>query len=133
MPTTAHETAHEAPRGIDGDACCTPRVRPSVAADDAARLARVAKALGDPIRLQIIDVLRRHGGTVCVCEITPLFDVGQPTVSHHLRVLRDAGLVASERRGQWAYYTVTPGSLDAFGAWVTAGAAGATGGDDGPA
>ena len=62
-------------------------------------MAVVAKALGDPIRLQLVDVLRKHAGKVCVCELIPLFDVGQSTVSHHLKVLRHAGLVDSERRG----------------------------------
>ena len=62
-------------------------------------MAGVAKALGDPIRLQLVDVLRKHAGKVCVCELIPLFDVGQSTVSHHLKVLREAGLVDSERRG----------------------------------
>ena len=55
-------------------------------------MATVAKALGDPIRLQLVDVLRRHAGKVCVCELVPLFDLAQPTVSHHLKVLREAGL-----------------------------------------
>jgi ArsR family transcriptional regulator len=61
------------------------------------RVAEVAKALGDPIRLQLVDVLRKHAGKVCVCEFVPLFDVSQPTLSHHLKKLRDAGLVESER------------------------------------
>ncbi|MEJ7786809.1 MAG: metalloregulator ArsR/SmtB family transcription factor [Solirubrobacteraceae bacterium] len=68
----------------------------------------VAEALGDPIRLQLVDVLRKHAGKVCVCELMPLFDVGQPTVSHHLKKLRDAGLVGSDRPGLWAYYYVKP-------------------------
>ena len=59
----------------------------------------VAKALGDPIRMQLVDVLRKHAGKVCVCELVPLFDLSQPTVSHHLKVLREAGIVGSERRG----------------------------------
>ena len=71
-------------------------------------MAAVAKALGDPIRLQLVDVLRKHAGKVCVCELVPLFDLSQPTVSHHLKVLREAGIVGSERRGLWAYYYVNP-------------------------
>jgi DNA-binding transcriptional ArsR family regulator len=59
----------------------------------------VAKALGDPVRLQLVDVLRKHAGKVCVCELVPLFDLSQPTVSHHLKVLREAGIVGSEREG----------------------------------
>jgi ArsR family transcriptional regulator len=94
-------------------------VLPDVAPERAERLAAVAKALGDPIRLQLVDVLRRHAGQVCVCELTPLFDVGQPTVSHHLRVLREAGLVDSERRGLWAYYYVVPDSLKELSAWLS--------------
>ena len=62
-------------------------------------MAVIAKALGDPVRLQLVDVLRRHAGKVCVCELVPLFDLSQPTVSHHLKVLRQAGIVGSERRG----------------------------------
>ena len=71
-------------------------------------MAEVAKALGDPIRLQLVDVLRKHAGKVCVCELVPLFDISQPTLSHHLKKLRDAGIVDSERRGLWAYYYVLP-------------------------
>ena len=101
-----------------GDACCEPVVYPDVEREQADRMAVVAKALGDPIRLQLIDVLRTHAGRVCVCELIPLFDVGQSTVSHHLKVLRHAGLVDSERRGLWAYYYVVPEALAEFGAWV---------------
>ena len=82
-------------------------------------MAQVAKALGDPIRLQLVDVLRKHAGKVCVCELTPLFDVAQPTVSHHLKVLRDAGVVGSERRGLWAYYYVRPQPLEEVSRWLS--------------
>jgi ArsR family transcriptional regulator len=93
-------------------------VHPDVDRARAARLAMIAKALGDPIRLQLVDVLRKHAGKVCVCELTPLFGVGQPTVSHHLKVLRQAGLVDSERRGLWAYYYVLPDALAELGGWL---------------
>ncbi len=75
-------------------------------------MAEVAKALGDPIRLQLVDVLRKHAGKVCVCELVPLFDISQPTLSHHLKKLRDAGIVDSERQGLWAYYYVIPDALE---------------------
>jgi ArsR family transcriptional regulator len=101
-----------------GEPCCEPVVYPDVAREQAERMAGVAKALGDPIRLQLIDVLRKHAGKVCVCELIPLFGVGQSTVSHHLKVLRQAGLVDSERQGLWAYYYVIPEALAEFGAWV---------------
>jgi ArsR family transcriptional regulator len=102
-----------------GEPCCVPLVYPDVEPDAAERLARIAKALGDPIRLQLVDVLRKHAGKVCVCELVPLFDLSQPTVSHHLKVLREAGLVDSERRGLWAYYYVTPDALKELSAWLS--------------
>ena len=87
-----------------GERCCEPVVYPDVERDEAVRMASVAKALGDPVRIQLVDVLRKHAGKVCVCELVPLFDLSQPTVSHHLKVLREAGIVDSERTGLWAYY-----------------------------
>jgi ArsR family transcriptional regulator len=102
-----------------GEACCEPLVHPSVSTGEAERLASLAKALADPIRVQLVDVLRKHAGKVCVCELTPLFDVSQPTVSHHLKVLRDAGLVGVERRGLWAYYYVNPGAVKELSKWLS--------------
>jgi ArsR family transcriptional regulator, arsenate/arsenite/antimonite-responsive transcriptional repressor len=102
-----------------GVRCCDPVAYPDVEREQAARMATIAKALGDPIRLQLVDVLRQHAGKVCVCELVPLFDVTQPTLSHHLKVLRDAGLVASERRGLWAYYYVIPDALEELTAWLS--------------
>ena len=102
-----------------GEACCVPVAHPTVSGDQASRIAAMAKALADPIRVQLVDVLRRHAGKVCVCELTPLFDVSQPTVSHHLKVLRDAGLVGVERRGLWAYYYVHPEALKEITAWLS--------------
>src|ERR1700674_2119690 len=102
-----------------GERCCEPVVYPDVARDRALRMAEVAKALGDPIRLQLVDVLRKHAGKVCVCELVPLFEVSQPTLSHHLKKLRDAGLVDSERRGLWAYYYVLPGAMKELSSWLT--------------
>src|SRR5579883_326357 len=79
-----------------GAPCCEPVVYPDVEREQAQRMAAIAKALGDPVRLQLVDVLRKHAGKVCVCELVPLFDLSQPTVSHHLKVLREAGVVDSE-------------------------------------
>jgi ArsR family transcriptional regulator, arsenate/arsenite/antimonite-responsive transcriptional repressor len=102
-----------------GEPCCVPVVYPDVEREQAERVAAIAKALADPVRLQLVDVLRKHAGKVCVCELVPLFDLSQPTVSHHLKVLRDAGLVDSERRGLWAYYYVIPDALEELSAWLT--------------
>ncbi len=101
-----------------GEPCCEPVVYPDVERDQAVRMAEVAKALGDPIRLQLVDVLRKHAGKVCVCELVPLFDISQPTLSHHLKKLRAAGLVDCERRGLWAYYYVIPGALSELSGWL---------------
>lgn len=102
-----------------GEPCCEPVVYPDVDRDRAARMAEIAKALGDPVRLQLVDVLRKHAGKVCVCELVPLFDISQPTLSHHLKKLREAGIVDSERRGLWAYYYVLPGALDELAGWLS--------------
>jgi ArsR family transcriptional regulator len=102
-----------------GEPCCVPVVYPEVEREQAERIAAIAKALGDPIRLQLVDVLRKHAGEVCVCELVPLFDLSQPTVSHHLKVLREAGIVGSERRGLWAYYYVIPDALEEFSGWLS--------------
>src|SRR5436190_23587121 len=103
---------------LAGEPCCEPIVYPDVERAQAERMATVAKALGDPIRLQLVDVLRKHAGKVCVCELVPLFDLTQPTVSHHLKKLREAGVVGSERRGLWAYYYVIPDSLEEISTWL---------------
>jgi ArsR family transcriptional regulator, arsenate/arsenite/antimonite-responsive transcriptional repressor len=102
-----------------GEPCCEPVAYPEIERDEAVRMGRVAKALGDPIRMQLVDVLRRHAGKVCVCELVPLFDVSQPTLSHHLKTLRDAGIVDSERRGLWAYYYVKPQALKELSTWLS--------------
>ena len=101
-----------------GEVCCDPVVYPDIERTEAERMASVAKALGDPIRMQLVDVLRKHAGKVCVCELVPLFDLSQPTVSHHLKVLREAGVVGSERRGLWAYYYVKPDSMEELSTWL---------------
>lgn len=101
-----------------GQACCEPLVYPSISPPDAERLATLAKAISDPIRVQLVDVLRKHAGKVCVCELTPLFAVSQPTVSHHLKVLRDAEIVGVERHGLWAFYFVLPEAMEELRAWL---------------
>src|SRR5438270_4368166 len=102
-----------------GERCCEPVVYPDVQRDEAQRMAAIAKALGDPVRIQLVDVLLRHAGKVCVCELVPLFDLSQPTVSHHLKVLRQAGIVGAEREGLWAYYYVIPDALKELSQWLS--------------
>jgi ArsR family transcriptional regulator, arsenate/arsenite/antimonite-responsive transcriptional repressor len=101
-----------------GERCCEPVAYPDVERERAERMATLAKAIADPVRLQLVDVLRKHAGEVCVCELVPLFELSQPTISHHLKVLRDAGVVDSERRGLWAYYYVVPEALDELAGWL---------------
>jgi ArsR family transcriptional regulator, arsenate/arsenite/antimonite-responsive transcriptional repressor len=112
------EMAPKTKRG-PGEPCCEPVVYPEVERDQAQRMAAIAKALGDPVRLQLVDVLRKHAGKVCVCELVPLFDLSQPTVSHHLKKLKDAGIVGSERQGLWAYYYVIPDALEELSTWLS--------------
>jgi ArsR family transcriptional regulator len=102
-----------------GERCCEPVALPEIDAGAAVRIAALAKALSDPIRVQIVDVLRGHAGEVCVCELVPLFAVSQPTLSHHLRTLREAGIVGVERRGLWAYYYVLPEAIEELRAWLS--------------
>ena len=97
---------------LPGVLCCTPLAHEPLAEPDAAELAKVFKALADPVRLRLFSLIASfEGGQACVCDLTGEFDVSQPTISHHLKVLRDAGLVGSERRGTWVYYWVLPEML----------------------
>ncbi len=98
---------------IDGSGCVpAPLVREPLSADAAVELATLLKALSDPVRLRLLSVVAsRIGGEACVCDISEGIEVSQPTVSHHLKVLRQAGLLTSERRGSWVYYRVNPEAL----------------------
>lgn len=92
--------------------CCTPLVREPLTEDWAGDLARMFKALGDPVRLQLLSRVASHaGGEACVCDLSVGFDLTQPTISHHLKVLREAGLLQCERRGTWVYYRVVASAL----------------------
>ncbi|MFF2994382.1 ArsR/SmtB family transcription factor [Streptomyces sp. NPDC057950] len=98
----------------DRSAACRPGpVTVPLDEDQAAELGKIFKALGDPVRLRLLSMIAsRAGGEVCVCDLTPAFDLSQPTISHHLKLLRQAGLIDCERRGTWVYYWVLPGTLD---------------------
>jgi len=87
-------------------ACCAPLVAPSMSEEDAVTTAQVFRALGDPHRVRIVNLLANAGRAVCVCDLTPSLGLAQPTVSHHLKKLLNAGLLEREQRGVWAYYSV---------------------------
>lgn len=105
------------PRPV-ADACCAPSTGLDPALD-AGRLAELAKAVSEPLRVNVLDVLRRHGDPLCQCELVPLFDIPQSTLSHHLKKLTDAGLVTVERRHKWAYYSVCDDALQELTAWLS--------------
>ncbi|MER5878127.1 ArsR/SmtB family transcription factor [Streptomyces sp. NPDC060235] len=109
-------------------ACCPGLATAPLDEDQAAGMARTFKALGDPVRLRLLSMIAsRAGGEVCVCDLTPAFDLSQPTISHHLKLLRQAGLIDCERRGTWVYYWVLPAALDRLSAFLaTARSPGAT-------
>ncbi|MCF1596884.1 ArsR/SmtB family transcription factor [Streptomyces muensis] len=107
---------------IGQDAACCPGLSAAPLDEvQAADLAKVFKALGDPVRLRLMSMIASRGeaGEVCVCELTPAFDLSQPTISHHLKLLRQAGLIDCERRGTWVYYWVLPGVLERLAAFLT--------------
>ncbi len=89
------------------DPCCAPVAAPRLTVGQTAALADRLKALGDPTRLRMLDLLAHQDAPLCVCDLTDQFPQNQPTISHHLRLLREAGLIASEKQGIWAYYWAT--------------------------
>ena len=94
---------------LDADApvaCCTPLGAPSMSLEEAAATAALFKALSDPARVRIVNMLATADAPVCVCELVPALGLSQPTVSHHLKKLADVGLLDRERRGTWAYYSL---------------------------
>jgi ArsR family transcriptional regulator len=107
-----------APAGPSAAACCAPAAGLDPALD-AERLATVAKALGEPLRVQILDVLRRSAEAVCQCELIALFDIKQPLLSHHMRKLVEAELVSVERRHKWAYYSIAPDAFQELTTWLS--------------
>jgi ArsR family transcriptional regulator, arsenate/arsenite/antimonite-responsive transcriptional repressor len=110
--------------GTEAAGCCAPLTSEPIAAADAADLAPAFKALGDPARLRLLSLIASHaGGEVCVCELTPRFELTGPTISHHLKVLRAAGLIDCQRRGTWVYYWAQPAMLSRLAALLSVPAA----------
>ena len=118
---SALELIHVAGPPASAAECSIPLVREPVGEGAAAGLAQVFKALGDPVRLRLVSLIGAHqGGEVCVCDLTSAFNLAQPTISHHLKVLREAGIITSERRGTWVYYRLVPAALERMAALLTA-------------
>lgn len=104
-----------------GDACCAPAGPPALGPEEAQQKALVFKALADPNRLRLLSMVNAQpSGESCVCDLTGPLDLGQPTVSHHLKILVDAGLLHREKRGTWAYYSLVPGALERTAGLLTA-------------
>jgi len=100
--------------------CCADLTSAPLSEAQATELSVVFKALGDPVRLRLLSLIAsRAGGEMCVCELTPAFELSQPTISHHLKLLRQAGLLDRERRGTWVYYRLVPDTMDKVAAVLT--------------
>ena len=99
----------------DALACCAPLSREPLDEEQAAKVASLLKAVADPVRLRLMSLVLSHdGGEACVCDLTPAFDLSQPTISHHLKVLHEAGLLDREKRGVWVYYRARPEAMRAI-------------------
>lgn len=108
--------------GVDGLACCVPLAREPISAEQAAGVVSMLKAIADPARLRLLSLVLSHeGGEACVCDLLPHFDLSQPTISHHLKVLHEAGLLDREKRGTWVYYIARPEAMDALGSLFAPG------------
>jgi ArsR family transcriptional regulator len=108
----------------DGEECCAPLASEPLSDAWAEDLAPLFKAVGDPVRLRLLSLIACHDGREsCVCDLTDAFDVTGPAVSYHLRILREAGLISSERRGTWVYYRVNPQAMARMSAVLVPGPA----------
>ncbi|MDS0133061.1 MULTISPECIES: metalloregulator ArsR/SmtB family transcription factor [unclassified Amycolatopsis] len=104
------------------DACCSPLAREPLNESQAVELSKLFKAMADPVRLRLLSLIASHaGGEACVCDLTDAFDLTGPTISHHLKVLRESGLITGERRGTWVYYRVHPEVLARLSAVLVPG------------
>jgi ArsR family transcriptional regulator, arsenate/arsenite/antimonite-responsive transcriptional repressor len=100
--------------------CCTPFVEPDLSREQADHLAVIVKALADPTRLRIVDAIRKASPeAVCQCELLPLFDMSQPALAKHLKVLIGSGVIATKRRGLWAYHYALPDALNGLETWLS--------------
>jgi ArsR family transcriptional regulator, arsenate/arsenite/antimonite-responsive transcriptional repressor len=97
-------------------ACCVPLAAPTLSEEEATATAELFKALADPARVRIVNALAAVGEPVCACEFEPALGLAQPTVSHHLKRLTEAGLLRREQRGKWAYFSLKPDAIDKLAA-----------------
>ena len=105
----------------DAVACCSPLTQEPLSIEQAERIAPLVKALADPVRLRLLSLVASHeGGEACVCDLNDAFDLSQPTISHHLKVLHEVGLLDREKRGVWVYYRARQAALDSLGALIGA-------------
>jgi ArsR family transcriptional regulator len=104
------------------DACCSPLTTAPLAVDEAEQLARTFRALSDPTRLRLISIIAAsEGQEACVCDLTEPVGLSQPTVSHHLKILTEAGILNRTKRGSWAYFAMVPGALERVGSSLVTG------------
>lgn len=104
---------------VEAVACCSPLTREPIGQDEAERIAPLLKALADPVRLRLLSLVASHeGGEACVCDLNEGFDLSQPTISHHLKVLHEVGLLDREKRGVWVYYRAKTEAMSALGALI---------------
>lgn len=122
MSTTAVTIQRRPELPVAPAATCCPLLREPLSVSQAADLARILKALADPTRLRLVSMVAAHdGGEACVCDLTDPLGLTQPTISHHVKVLVDAGILTREKRGKWAYYALVPAALDALSAVLSTG------------
>ena len=104
---------------VEAVACCAPLAKEPLSADAAERIAPLLKALADPVRLRLLSMVASHeDGEACVCDLNDAFDLSQPTISHHLKVLHESGLLDRTKRGVWVYYRLHPAALADLGALI---------------
>ena len=97
---------------VEAVACCSPVTREPLSAEAAERIVPLVKAIADPVRLRLVSLVASHAaGEACVCDLNDAFDLPQPTISHHLKLLHEAGILDREKRGVWVYYRVNSGAL----------------------
>jgi ArsR family transcriptional regulator len=122
MSTSAVTVGRKPELPLLAEDCCVPLLREPLTESQAADLAQILKALADPTRLRLVSMVAAHqDGEACVCQLTDPLGLTQPTISHHLKVLVDAGIFTRDKRGKWAYYRLVPAALNALSATLSTG------------